>query len=49
MFHQCAFTYRQLETFRHKCIEPLYWEPIGVKSHYFGDDLAIFRKNYSQG
>jgi len=21
----------------------------GVKSHYFGDDLAIFRKNYSQG
>ncbi len=21
-------------------------EPIGVKSHYFGEDLAIFRKNY---
>ena len=24
-------------------------EPIGVKSQCFGEDLAIFRKNYSQG
>jgi len=23
-------------------------EPIGVKSHYFGEDLVIFTKNYSQ-
>ena len=23
-------------------------EPKGVKSNYFGSDLAIFRKNYSQ-
>ena len=38
-----------LSTYEMEIEENLILEEKGVKSNFFGQDLAVFRKNYSQG